>query len=64
MIYNQQYQVANDYLTAHVTKRNVMNRESLRVKRMNSTAIQPICNKEEVLKRYRTVFKCLKQTIC
>ena len=35
-----------------------------RMRRMNSTPIQPICNKEEVLKRYRTVFKCLKQTIC
>ena len=27
-----------------------------RMKRMNSTPIQPICNKEEALKRYRTVF--------
>ena len=35
-----------------------------RMRRMNSTPIQPICIKEEVLKRYRTLFKCLKQTIC
>ena len=27
-----------------------------RMRRMNSTPIQPICNKEEALKRYRTVF--------
>ena len=27
-----------------------------RMKRMNSIPIQPICNKEEALKRYRTVF--------
>ena len=27
-----------------------------RMRRMNSTPIQPICNKEEVLKRYQTVF--------
>ena len=27
-----------------------------RMKRMNSTPIQPICEKEEALKRYRTVY--------
>ena len=27
-----------------------------RMKRMNSTPIQPICEKEEALKRYRTMY--------
>ena len=27
-----------------------------RMKRTNTTPIQPICNQEEALKRYRTVF--------